>query len=270
MKTIKKANKWRIMIPLVVAALTLMVATPVFAQDGGPGGEVADITLSLNIMWMIFGGFLVFFMQAGFALVETGFTRNKNVAHTMLMNMMVFCIGAIGYWLTGFAFQFGGVNAAYPEVARAGVIAGEWAHSPVTLGDWTGQLATPLLRFGQFGILGGSGFMLAGVGTNVGILAFFLFQMVFMDTAATIPTGSMAERIKFIGFVIMSLWVSMFIYPLVAGWIWGGGWVQNLGRSHGAGQRRRRLCRFRSCAHDRRRDCSCWSARHWTSYWQIQ
>jgi Amt family ammonium transporter len=235
MKTIKKANKWRIMIPLMVAALMLMVATPVFAQDGGPGGEVADITLSLNIMWMILGGFLVFFMQAGFALVETGFTRNKNVAHTMLMNMMVFCIGAIGYWLTGFAFQFGGVNAAYPEVARAGVIAGEWAHSPVTLGDWTGQLATPLLRFGQFGILGGSGFMLAGVGTNVGILAFFLFQMVFMDTAATIPTGSMAERVKFIGFVIMSLWVSMFIYPLVAGWIWGGGWVQNLGRSLGLG-----------------------------------
>src|SRR5690349_14510869 len=235
MKTIKKANKWRILLPLVLAALMLMVATPVFAQDGGPGGEVADITLSLNIMWMILGGFLVFFMQAGFALVETGFTRNKNVAHTMMMNMMVFCIGAVGYWLTGFAFQFGGVNAAYPEVARAGVIAGEWAHSPITLGDWSGLMATPLIRIGQFGILGGSGFALAGLGTNVGILAFFLFQMVFMDTAATIPTGSMAERVKFIGFVIMSLWVSMFIYPLVAGWIWGGGWIQNLGRSLGIG-----------------------------------
>jgi Amt family ammonium transporter len=77
--------------------------------------------------------------------------------------------------------------------------------------------------------------MLAGLGTNVGILAFFLFQMVFMDTAATIPTGSMAERIKFIGFVLMSLWVSMFIYPLIAGWIWGGGWIQNMGRSLGIG-----------------------------------
>ena len=223
MKRMNKTKKWRVLLPLVIVALTLILATPVFAQDGGPTGEdFSDVTLSINIMWMIIGGFLVFFMQAGFALVETGFTRNKNVAHTMLMNMMVFCIGAIGYWLTGFAFQFGAVNAAYPEVARAGVIAGEWAHSPVTLGDWTGQLATPLLRFGQFGILGGSGFGLAGVGTNVGILAFFLFQMVFMDTAATIPTGSMAERVKFIGFVVMSLWVSMFIYPLVAGWIWGG------------------------------------------------
>src|SRR5215204_6790148 len=160
MKSMNKTKKWRIMLPLMVVALMMVLATPVFAQDGGPGEEVADITLSLNIMWMILGGFLVFFMQAGFALVETGFTRNKNVAHTMLMNMMVFCIGAIGYWLTGFAFQFGAVNAAYPEVARVGVIAGEWAHSPVTLGDWSGLLSTPLLRIGQFGLIGGSGFAL--------------------------------------------------------------------------------------------------------------
>jgi ammonium transporter, Amt family len=235
MKASSKTRKWRLAIPLLVVAMMLVFVTPAFAQGDGPTEELADISLSINVMWMILGGFIVFFMQAGFALVETGFTRNKNVAHTMLMNMMVFCIGAVGYWLTGFAFQFGAVNLAYPEVARAGVIAGEWAHSPVTLGDWTGLLSTPLLRVGQFGIIGGSGFMLAGIGTNVGILAFFLFQMVFMDTAATIPTGSMAERIKFIGFVLMSLWVSMFIYPLVAGWIWGGGWVQNLGRSLGLG-----------------------------------
>jgi len=233
MKHIKKKWGW---VLLMVLTLAFVFATPVFAQDGGPTAEeVSDITLGLNILWMILGGFLVFFMQAGFALVETGFTRNKNVAHTMMMNMMVFCIGAIGYWLTGFAFQFGGVNAAYPEVARVGVIAGEWAHSPITLGDWTGQLATPLIRFGQHGILGGSGFLLGGLGANAGLLAFFLFQMVFMDTAATIPTGSMAERLKFIGFVLMGLWVSMFIYPLVGGWIWGGGWLQNLGRSVGLG-----------------------------------
>jgi ammonium transporter, Amt family len=194
-----------------------------------------DLALSINILWLLLGGFLVFFMQAGFALVETGFTRNKNVAHTMLMNMMVFCIGAIGYWLCGFAFQFGAVNAAYPEVATVGAVAGEWAHSPITLGDWQGLLATPLLRVGQFGILGGEGFGLVGLGANTGILAFFLFQMVFMDTAATIPTGSMAERLKFIGFVVMSLWVSMIIYPLVAGWVWGGGWLQNLGRAVGLG-----------------------------------
>jgi len=234
MKHIVRKNRGIIL--LMVVILTLAIATPAFADDGGPTAEdVSDLALGLNILWMILGGFLVFFMQAGFALVETGFTRNKNVAHTMMMNMMVFCIGAVGYWLTGFAFQFGAVNAAYPEVARAGVIAGEWAHSPITLGDWTGLLAAPLIRFGQHGILGGSGFLLGGLGANAGLLAFFLFQMVFMDTAATIPTGSMAERLKFIGFVLMGLWVSMFIYPLVGGWIWGGGWLQNLGRSAGLG-----------------------------------
>ncbi len=221
---------------LVAVLAALVVATTVLADDGGPSqAQVDDITLGINILWMILGGFLVFFMQAGFALVETGFTRNKNVVHTMMMNMMVFCIGAIGYWLVGFAFQFGAVNAAYPEVARVGVIAGEWAHSPITLGDWTGFLAEPLIRFGQFGVLGGSGVLLAGFGANAGLLAFFLFQMVFMDTAATIPTGSMAERLKFSGFVWMSLWVSMFIYPVLGGWIWGGGWLQNLGRSVGLG-----------------------------------
>src|SRR5215211_726472 len=235
MKYIKK--KWGLAL-LMVFLLAFAIATPALADDGVPptAEEMSDITLGLNILWMLVGGFLVFFMQAGFALVETGFTRNKNVAHTMMMNMMVFCIGAVGYWLTGFAFQFGGVNAAYPEVARAGVIAGEWAHSPITLGDWSGVLASPLIRIGQFGFLGGSGFFLAGIPlATSGVFAFFLFQMVFMDTAATIPTGSMAERLKFIGFVLMGLWVSMFIYPLVGGWIWGGGWLQNLGRSVGLG-----------------------------------
>jgi Amt family ammonium transporter len=221
---------------LLVFILTLAIATPALADDGGPTSEqVADLTLGLNILWLLLGGFLVFFMQAGFALVETGFTRNKNVAHTMMMNMMVFCIGAIGYWLTGFAFEFGAVNAAYPAVSTAGAIAGEWAHSPITLGDWSGLLASPLIRIGQFGFLGGSGFLLAGLGANAGVLGFFLFQMVFMDTAATIPTGSMAERLKFIGFVLMSLWVSMIIYPIAGGWVWGGGWLQNLGRIAGIG-----------------------------------
>jgi ammonium transporter, Amt family len=198
------------------------------AQSDGPSGK--ELGESINILWMFLAAFLVFFMQAGFALVETGFTRAKNVSHTMMMNMMVFCIGAIGYWLVGFAFQFGAVNFTYPAVNGLS----EWAHSPTTLGDWKGLLSTPLLQFGQFGILGGSGFCLSGM-TFSGILAFFLFQMVFMDTAATIPTGSMAERLKFSGFVLMGLWVSMFIYPLVGGWVWGGGWLQNLGRIAGFG-----------------------------------
>ena len=238
MKSLKK--RWLLVLPLV-ALLTLVFATPAFAQAGGPTVDTVkasadDAVLSINIMWMIIGGFLVFFMQAGFALVETGFTRNKNVTHTMMMNMMVFGIGAVGYWLTGFAFQFGGVNMAYDAVTTAGAVTGPWAHSPITLGDWTGLMDSSVRLGSQFGIIGTKGFLLMGIPmTASGIFAFFLFQMVFMDTAATIPTGSMAERLKFTGFVAMGLWVSMFIYPLVGGWVWGGGWLQNLGRITGWG-----------------------------------
>ncbi|MCX7028019.1 MAG: hypothetical protein NT061_11205 [Spirochaetes bacterium] len=137
--------------------------------------------------------------------------------------------------MVGFALQFGGVNVAYPEVATRGALAGAWAHSPVTLGGWTGLLDKPFLRLGQFGLLGGKGFILLGTGGSTGVLAFFLFQMVFMDTAATIPTGTMAERFKFSGFVLMSFWVSMLVYPILDNWVWGGGWLQNLGRIAGLG-----------------------------------
>ncbi len=199
--------------------------------------NATSLATAINILWVLIAGFLVFFMQAGFALVETGFTRAKNVAHTMMMNMMVFCIGAIGYWICGFAFQFGAVNYVYPETAvSATQAATTWAFSPVTLGAW-GESLSSGLRFGaQWGVLGTSGFFLQGIQLGVaGIFAFFLFQMIFMDTAATIPTGSGAERIKFTGFVLMSLWVSMLIYPIVGNWVWGGGWLANLGRTLGLG-----------------------------------
>jgi Amt family ammonium transporter len=220
----------RIGLVLLGALAAAFLSThPVFAQDGGPTAQ--SVSLDLNTMWMLVAGFLVFFMQAGFALVETGFTRNKNVTHTMMMNMMVFCIGAVGYWLTGFAFQFGGVNHTYPALGALG----EFSFSPTSLSNWAAdRLNSPLLIGGQT-FLGLDGFMLGGLTISSGILAFFFFQMVFMDTAATIPTGAMAERLKFIGFVLMGLWVSMFIYPLVGGWIWGGGWLANLGRSLGFG-----------------------------------
>lgn len=199
--------------------------------------NVASLTVSANILWVLIAGFLVFFMQAGFALVECGFTRAKNVAHTMMMNMMVFCIGAIGYWICGFAFQFGAVNYTYPETAISATQASAtWAFSPITMGAWGDSLTTGLRFADQWGIIGLSGFFLQGMQLSAaGIFAFFLFQMVFMDTAATIPTGSGAERLKFIGFVVMGFWVSMFIYPLVGNWVWGGGWLANLGRTLGLG-----------------------------------
>lgn len=222
------------------AALVLSLAIPTiiaYADDGGPtvqtlNSAVQSVNLDLNTLWVFVAVFLIFFMQAGFALVETGFTRYKNAAHTMMMNMMVFCVGAIGYWATGFALQFGGINYTYPALSAS---LPAWSFSPVTLSSWaTDVLAKPLLIAGQ-NVMGMSGFFLGGLTLSSGILVFFLFQMVFMDTAATIPTGSMAERLKFSGFVLMGLWVSMVIYPLVGNWVWGGGWLANLGRSMGWG-----------------------------------
>jgi Amt family ammonium transporter len=229
------AVRWGIIVGLVLMLL-LATSGTASAQAAAPpdvqavADTASDTATSLNVLWVLIAGALVFLMQAGFALVETGFTRSKNVVHTMMMNMMVFCIGALGYWLVGFALQFGGVNYIYPAINGHS----EWNFSPVTLGDWSGLLDRPLI-IGNSGVLGLSGFMLGGLSANFGVLVFFLFQMVFMDTAATIPTGSMAERLKFTGFVAMSLFVSMFIYPLVGNWVWGGGWLANLGRTMGFG-----------------------------------
>ncbi len=199
--------------------------------------NVASLTVSANILWVLIAGFLVFFMQAGFALVETGFTRAKNAAHTIMMNLMVFSIGAIGYWICGFAFQFGAVNYTYAETAISATQASPtWAFSPITLGAWGDSLSTGLRLGEQWGILGLSGFFMQGIALSAaGIFAFFLFQMVFMDTAATIPTGSGAERLKYLGFVFMGFWVSMFVYPIIGNWVWGGGWLANLGRTLGLG-----------------------------------
>ncbi len=199
--------------------------------------QIQSLTVNANILWVLLAGFMVFFMQAGFALVEAGFTQAKNVAHTMLMNLMVFCIGAVGFWICGFAFAFGGVNHTYPATAISATQATPiWNFSPITLGAWGDSLSSNLSFGQQWGFLGTSGFFLSGIGMSAaGILAFFMFQMVFMDTAATIPTGSGAERIKFGGFVIMSLLVSMLIYPLAANWVWGGGFLANLGRTVGLG-----------------------------------
>ena len=216
-----------------IAMVLMFVVNGIAQAQTATGPTTAELATATNIMWTFITGFLVFFMQAGFALVETGFTRSKNVAHTMMMNMMVFCIGALGYWLVGFAFQFGGVNTTFPAIGKIA----ENSFAPGSLGDLTGHLNHWLIKFGaQGGILGGDGFLLTnGVRNISGILAFFLFQMVFMDTAATIPTGAMAERLKFTGFVLMGFWVSMVIYPLVGGWVWGGGWLANLGRTAGLG-----------------------------------
>jgi ammonium transporter, Amt family len=179
---------------------------------------LADTQNALNIVWTMVAGFLVMFMQAGFALVETGLTRAKNVAHTMGMNFLVYAIGIIGFYFVGFGLQMGGVGAVFGEPS---ILSNEFT----------------LTLFGKtFGLFGMKGFMLHPLPTfTAGVAATFLFQMVFMDTTATIPTGACAERWKFSSFVLFSFVISMLIYPIYANWVWGGGWLSQLGANFGLG-----------------------------------
>jgi len=171
--------------------------------------------VAINIAWTLITGYLVMFMQAGFALVETGFCRGKNAAHVMMTNFMIYPIGMLGFWISGFAFMFGGMGSIGAPGSLGGV-------SPCNLPDW-------------HGIIGTHGFFLKGNFYDVGVYALFLFQMVFMDTTATIPTGAMAERWKFSAFVLYGFYVSMVIYPIYGHWVWGGGWLAMLGATHGLG-----------------------------------
>jgi ammonium transporter, Amt family len=181
--------------------------------------QLGDTQTALNFVWVLVAGFLVMFMQAGFALVETGLTRAKNVAHTMGMNFMVYSIGILGFWAIGFGLQMGGVGAL------------------ATLGN-DATLAREIsvnIAGKDHGLFGFQGFFLPLAQFTPAVAALFLFQMVFMDTTATIPTGAMAERWKFISFVLFSVVISTLIYPVYANWVWGGGWLSTLGKNFGLG-----------------------------------
>lgn len=181
--------------------------------------ELGHSKIALNIVWTLITGFLVMFMQTGFALLETGLCRAKNANHTMAMNIMIYAIGLLGYWICGFALQMGGVGA----VASLG-------GTPPLSGEFSVSL------FGKpFGLFGTRGFFLGPDAYDVGVMALFLFQMVFMDTGATIPTGAMAERFKFSAFCVYGFGMSMLVYPLFANWVWGGGWLSQLGANFGLG-----------------------------------
>ena len=194
------------------------------AKPGEPSiSEIADAVghnkISINFVWTLITGFLVMFMQAGFALVETGFTRAKNVAHTMGMNFLVYALGIVGFYVCGFALMFGGVGA----VAALGGTPGLSNEVAITL-------------FGKnFGLFGTNGFFLNGGVYDVGVFSLFLFQLVFMDTTATIPTGAMAERWKFVSFMFYGLFISGIVYPIFGNWVWGGGWLSQLGANFGLG-----------------------------------
>ena len=190
------------------------------AQTSEPfAAKLADLVdqnrLGINFTWLLMTGFLVMFMQAGFAAVETGFTRAKNALHTMSMNFMIYAIGVIGFFLVGFGLAFGGLGTV--GVPNLGGLHTLNNMLTVSVGGHT------------WGLLGGTGWALSGSTYDVGVIAFFLFQMVFMDTAATIPTGSMAERLRWKPFVVYGLFISVILYPVYAAWTWGGGWLSQLG-----------------------------------------
>jgi len=172
-------------------------------------------TVALNLSWTLLTGFLVMFMSAGFALVETGFTRAKNACHTIGMNLLVYPVAAIAFYAAGFGLMFGGVG----PLSTLGGYAGLDREVGVTL-------------FGKtFGLFGWRAFGLGGFGGDAGVFTLFLFQLVFMDAAATIPTGAMAERWRFSSFFLYGWFVAALIYPLYGNWVWGGGWLSTLGTS---------------------------------------
>ena len=199
----------------------------VVVADSKKGMTIADLAnqagqnrVAINFVWTLITGFLVMFMQAGFAIVEPGLCRAKNANHTMMMNFMVYGVGMLAYWLIGFAIQMGGVGAL-----------GTLGSTPVLGGEYVIKL------FGKdFGLWGQNGLFLMHKGTyDVAVMVMFLFQMVFMDTALTIVTGTAAERWKYAAFVVSSFVMGAFTYPLYANWAWGGGWLANLGGNFGLG-----------------------------------
>jgi len=149
---------------------------------------------SVNTIWVLLGAALVFFMQAGFSLCEAGFTRAKNTGNILMKNLMDFCIGTPAFWLVGFGLMFGTGTALFGKM------------DPLIMGDYSHILPA-----------------------GVPLWAFAIFQTVFCATSATIVSGAMAERTKFSAYCIYSAAISLIIYPVSGHWIWGGGWLSQLG-----------------------------------------
>jgi Amt family ammonium transporter len=190
----------------VVTATTVGVLIPSVALAQDQADPVTALGQQVNLLWIVIGAALVIFMQAGFALVETGFCRAKHAAHVVSTNFAIFGLGFVAFFFVGYAFAFGGLdNSAYfgDAPAPGGALLGS--------GNWT--------------FLWHGGFALSGAHITPAILGFFLYMVAFMDTTATIPTGSMAERWKWGSFTMWGLFCGAIYYPLFAAWTWGGGWL---------------------------------------------
>ena len=207
--------------PAKATTKDLAIAVDAVAQSASHG------IFSANFVWTLVAGFLVMFMQAGFALVETGLIRAKNASHTMSMNFAVYALGMFGFFVCGFAFMCGGLNgtAIGGPVTLGGV---PTLHSMLTVGS-------SINGDHGWGLLGTTGFFLSGNGYDAAVVVLFLFMMVFMDTTATIVTGACAERWSYKSFFIFSILIGAFIYPVFGSWVWGGGWLAQLGYRAGLG-----------------------------------
>lgn len=170
------------------------VAPPTIESNAA---AIADQKVILDTLWVLLTAVLVFFMQAGFALVETGFTRAKNACNILMKNLMDFCFGTVIYWAIGFGIMFGVGNTLF---GTSGFFLHDSGGTFASL-DWT----------------------------SVPLICKYFFQLVFAATAATIVSGAMAERTKFISYIIYSIVISAVIYPVSGHWIWGGGWLASLG-----------------------------------------
>jgi Amt family ammonium transporter len=196
--------KW--IIRIAVFTTSIAVSAPaLFAQETAATTS-KEIHSPADFVWILATAFLVFFMQAGFAMVETGFTRAKNAGNIMMKNLFDFCMGSIAFFIIGYGIMFG---------------------------------ATRLGLFGTNDFLLSQGSPQPDAdGGNGGLwqYAYFLFQLVFAATAATIVSGAMAERTKFIAYLIYSLVISAVIYPVSGHWIWNAsGWLAKLGFQDFAG-----------------------------------
>lgn len=184
----------------ILLTLALILISPVVLAGNASSLDTAISSITpdktfADLLWIMIAAFLVFFMQAGFALVETGFTRAKNVANIMMKNMMDFGLGTVFFWAVGFGIMYG---------------------------------------TDAFGLFGTSNFFLSEAITEDGTLNSWLygewfFQAVFAATAATIVSGAMAERTKFTGYLLYTVFITALIYPVVGHWIWGGGWLSDIG-----------------------------------------
>lgn len=199
---------WQACIPLAILIVGATALSASAQTTASPEQLAADLKVGLDTMWVMVAAMLVFFMNAGFCMLETGFCRQKNAVNVLAKNLIVFAMSTIAFWILGFGLMFGNGN---------GFIGGEGLFF---LAGADNSPATATAYQGAYSSLNWAG---------VPLLVKFFFQLAFAGTAATIVSGAVAERIKFVGFLIFSLLLVGVAYPLTGHWIWGGGWLYKAG-----------------------------------------